>query len=994
MDFLKSVAKHYVRRLSQGEWAKTVFVFPNHRSGVFFSDAVSGQMAVLRRAGRPHVVFGLNVTTLGDLVAKGGGLRIADQVTLRCELYDAYRHIDTSEGAMRFETFYSWAGTIVKDFDDIDKSLASPMNVYRNVREWQELSDDLGHLSDNQREAIERYWKIVFTEEETAFGEKRMVHKRFVDAYGRMEALYAAFRKQLEEKRLAYPGMLYRRAAEGDTRWDDDGRRYVFIGFCLLTNAEQAIMRRLQKAGRAEFFWDYEPWMLEPSAAKDVHSAGFAVAQWVEKFPAPHGYVPPRATPRYAQEVRLLKTTYSQSQASVVAATVLRGFTDKDATAAERRARAAEDHKRSVIVITDEQMLLPVLSVIPSDVVRSLNVTMGYSLRYSNVSGLVHLMADLQSGMNQRRSRTGEPAFNSQVALSALRHPYVVAIDGLEPTRDAARSLIDNNVSFVTPAELGDLALTRRILRHVEPAEVADYATGVLEAVLSHFAHEQGAVMDRETIWEALKVARRMPSVVGIVMDDISNPRLMMHILCSMIDQQKVDFQGMPLGGLQLMGILETRAVDFDNVIILDMVDGNWPRTTTGTETMIPMTIRRNNGMLTTEEVDSTYNYYFYRLKSRAKRLTILQPTEGSQSRPTEQSRYVMQMRMLDRLEIEEISTQRSIRLRQPEAIAVDKGTVRDMMRGCTTISPTSLSKYIECGLRFFFSDIARIDVDEEITDEADNRHLGIIYHHVMERLYTAAGQTTAGKLLSEEFLRQAAADKKGLSSLIMEGFRLAMRNDQLKTEDDLNGRNIVTFSVILRLVTQTLASEKPGTTVEATEENVQMPFRLDDGRVITLKGIIDRQHQEPDGEGQLFVTDYKTGAVGKDGKLSIANLDELFVPKKHKEVKAATQVMTYCHILRHGGHPNGGKEKRDMVPYVLSAVGLHKKDHGMANRTVAIGDTKNKHRLVYSGETADEFDRLLSATINEIFDESVPFQQTENSDSCKNCDYRHICKR
>lgn len=994
MDFLKSVAKHYVRRLSQGEWAKTVFVFPNHRSGVFFSDAVSGQMAVLRRAGRPHVAFGLNVTTLGDLVAKGGGLRIADQVTLRCELYDAYRHIDTPEGAMRFETFYSWAGTIVKDFDDIDKSLASPMNVYRNVREWQELSDDLGHLSDNQREAIERYWKIVFTEEETAFGEKRMVHKRFVDAYGRMEALYAAFRKQLEEKRLAYPGMLYRRAAEGDTRWDDDGCRYVFIGFCLLTNAEQAIMRRLQKAGRAEFFWDYEPWMLEPSAAKDVHSAGFAVAQWVEKFPAPHGYVPPRATPRDAQEVRLLKTTYSQSQASVVAATVLRGFTDKDATAAERRARAAEDHKRSVIVITDEQMLLPVLSVIPSDVVRSLNVTMGYSLRYSNVSGLVHLMADLQSGMNQRRSRTGEPAFNSQVALSVLRHPYVAAIDGLEPTRDAARHLIDNNVSFVTPAELGDLALTRRILRHVEPAEVADYATDVLEAVLSHFAHEQGAVMDRETIWEALKVARRMPSVVGIVMDDISNPRLMMHILCSMIDQQKVDFQGMPLGGLQLMGILETRAVDFDNVIILDMVDGNWPRTTTGTETMIPMTIRRNNGMLTTEEVDSTYNYYFYRLKSRAKRLTILQPTEGPQSRPTEQSRYVMQMRMLDRLEIEEISTQRSIRLRQPETIAVDKGTVRDMMRGCTTISPTSLSKYIECGLRFFFSDVARIDVDEEITDEADNRHLGIIYHHVMERLYTAAGQTAAGKLLNEEFLRQAAADKKGLSSLIMEGFRLAMRNDQLKTEDDLNGRNIVTFSVILRLVTQTLASEKPGTTVEATEENVQMPFRLDDGREITLKGIIDRQHQEPDGEGQLFVTDYKTGAVGKDGKLSIANLDELFVPKKHKEVKAATQVMTYCHILRHGGHPNGGKEKRDMVPYVLSAVGLHKKDHGMANRTVAIGDTKNKHRLVYSGETADEFDRLLSATINEIFDESVPFQQTENSNSCENCDYRHICKR
>lgn len=994
MDFLKSVAKHYVRHLPQDEWDKTVFVFPNHRSGVFFADAVSGQMAVLRRAGRPHVIFGLNVTTLGDLVAKGGGLRIADQVTLRCELYDAYKQIDDQGVGMRFETFYSWAGTIVKDFDDIDKSLASPMNVYRNVREWQELSDDLGHLSDNQREAIERYWKIVFTEEETALGDKRMVHKRFVDAYGRMEALYSAFRKQLEAKRLAYPGMLYRKAAEGDTRWDDDSRRYVFIGFCLLTNAEQAIMRRLQKAGRAEFFWDYEPWMLEPSVAKDIHSAGYAVAQWVGKFPAPDGYAPPRATPRDAQEVRLLKTTYSQSQASVVAATVLQSFTDKDATTKERRARAAEDHKRSVIVITDEQMLLPVLSVIPSDVVRSLNVTMGYSLRYSNISGLARLMADLQGGMNQRKRGVGETAFSSQVVLSVLRHPYVAAVDGLEPTRAAARRLIDNNVSFATPAELGDLALTRRILRRVEPAEVADYATGVFESILSHFAREQGAVMDRETIWEALKVARRMPSVVGMVVDDISNPRLLMHILCSMIDQQKVDFQGMPLGGLQLMGILETRAVDFDNVIILDMVDGNWPRTATGTETMIPMTIRRNNGMLTSEEIDSTYNYYFYRLKSRAKKLTILQPSESPMSKPTEQSRYVMQMQMVDGQKIEEISTQRNIRLRQTEAIEVDKSQVGDMMRRCTRISPTSLSEYIDCGLKFFFRRVACIDVDDEITDEADSRELGLIYHHVMERLYSAATPTATGKLLSEEFLRRAAADRRGISNLILEGFRLTMHNDQLKTEDDLNGRNIVTFNVILRLVTQTLESEKPGTLVEQTEEKVQMPFRLDDGREITLKGTIDRQHMEPDGGGRLFVADYKTGAAGNNGKLSITSLNELFAPDKHKSVKAATQVMTYCHILRHGGRPDGTKEKREMVPYVLSVKNLHEKDHGMANRTVLIGDRNHKERLVYSSETADEFDRLLSAVINEIFDESIPFRQTEDSNSCKICDYRHICKR
>lgn len=989
MDFLKSVAKYYIRQLPLEEWSRTVFVFPNHRSSVFFSDAVSRQLSVLKRAGRPHIIFGLNISTIGDLLLSGGGLRVADQVTLRCELYDTYRKMDREGEPMRFETFYSWAGIIINDFEDLDKSLANPGAVYRNVTEWQKLSDDLSYISDSQRKAIEDFWNIEFTEEETPMGEKRKVHKRFVEAYGRMEELYSKFRDRLRLKGLAYTGMIYRDAAEGvgGSAWDDGRKRYVFIGFSLLSRAEEAIMGRLAKAGRADFLWDYEPWMLERGEGDDIHGAGYAVAQWVKKFPAPFGFKPPRATPACRQRVRLITTTYPQSQASVVASTILASCTDPQATDEQRKTASRTDFKRSVIVITDEQMLLPVLSVIPSDIVGNINVTMGYELRYTNISGLVHLMGDAQSGRNNR-TYGGRRMVSAQVALSVLRHPYVVEADGKDETRAAIKELIRNNRNFVDPTAppLASLPLTSKILRAATPAEATDYATGVLEATLEHFAHKEGAALDRETIWEALKVARRLSKVVEMVADDMTDARLLMHILCSMIDQQKVDFQGMPLGGLQLMGILETRAVDFDDVTVLDMVEGNWPKKPQAAETMIPTVIRRGNGMPTADERDSTYNYYFYRLKSRAKRLTLIQPQMLNNSQPSQQSRYVMQMRMLRGQEIEELSAQKSVCAKQTPAIEVDKSRIRELMNGCTRISPSSLSDYVECGLKFFFSRVLKIGVEDEISEEADDRQLGSIYHGVMEALYKVA-EGSKGTVLTQDFLRKAAREPR-LTDTIMSEFAKIMKNDDLRTEADLGGRNILTFSVIKQLVKRTLQTEEPDTVVTATEQVVKMPMPLANGREVLLNGTIDRMHMLKS-DGQLYVADYKTGSVDTSSSqnMTIKDTADLFDQAKHDKLKALMQVMTYCYILRHGCGV-----RCDMTPYVLFVRLLHLPDGGRDKRTAT--NTATSGKLVYGGETEQEFDRLLEAKINEIFDESVPFTQCKDTGACGFCDYRDICRR
>lgn len=988
MDFLKSVAKHYIRQLPLNEWDKTVFVFPNHRSSVFFTDAVSRQLAVLKRAGKPHVIFGLNTTTLGDLIVGGSGLKVADQVTLRCELYDTYKSTLGDSEPMRFETFYSWAGVIINDFEDIDKNLASAGAIYRNVTEWQKLSDDLSYISDRQREAIEEFWRIEFAEEETAMGDKIKVHRRFIDSYGRMEELYSRFRDRLRVNGLAYTGMIYRDAVENTCAygWDDGEKRYVFIGFCLLSRAEQKIMAKLAKAGRADFFWDYQPWMLEPGESQNIHGAGYAVAKWVEMFPAPRGYKPPRAVTAERQEVRLIKTTYPQNQASIVASEILSSVTRPGITPEERDAASRRDYRRNAIVLTDEQMLLPTLSVIPTDVVGNINVTMGYDLRYTNISGLAHLMADLHSGLNNRR-RDGRTVFSVHVVMAILRHPYVMAVDGKEETRAAVRTLIDRNMSFVSADDevLAPLALTTRIVRTVGPDDVTEYATGVFETVLSHFAHTEGASLDRETIWEALKVARRLKSVIEIVIDDIRETRMLMHILCSMIDQQKVDFKGMPFGGLQLMGILETRAVDFDDLTILDMSEGNWPHSPSGTDTMIPMVIRHNNGLPTSDEKDSTYNYYFYRLKSRAKRLTMIFPTSAGDSHPNIISRYVMQMSMIHGQKIEELSAQGNITLRKPRVIEVDKSTIRDQMTRCTKLSPSSLNDYMNCPLLFFFKNVAQISVDEDITDEADNRILGLIYHGVMERLYKKR-DGEKGKVLTREFIDKTADDNEALDALLMSEFAKVLKNDNLRTVRDLGGQNILAFNILRKMVKQTLRTEIPNTVVVGTEMKVNgLPIKLPNGRTVNLKGTIDRQHYEPDADGILFVADYKTGKVEK---LQISSLDELFAPKSHSAVKAIMQVMTYCYMLRHACGVKG-----EMAPYVLSIKDLYTNDGN--SRKVTMKKDKESGLLIYSGDIEKQFENLLTDKISEIFDEGIPFTQCDDDGKiCPSCDFRHICGR
>lgn len=1028
-SFLSSVARYYLDLLTQDEWERTVFVFPNHRSSVFFSNALCSLLGETEPAGSHKVIFGLRVTTFGDLLRKGQDLSVADQVTLRCELYRAYKEVtsrthgqqengsDSGSHPVRrhdFESFYSWAGIIANDFSDIDKSLVEPVKIYSNITSLQQLSDEMDYLSDRQRKAIEDFWHILFEEKVDAMGEKRLVHRRFIEDFRLMDDLYNTFRANLLANGLVYPAMLLRMAAENpsDWKWDEDGVRYAFVGFSLLSPAEEVVMRRLAHAHsedgrpRADFFWDYQDDMLKEPEGVGKHGAGYAIRRWATDpdFKAPSGFTPPSGVAPEQQKIRLIETAYPLSQPSVLAHIL--GHSEDGGNGVH-----------SVVVLPDQQMLLPVMSAIPQSVT-DVNVTMGYELRFAQVSSFARLVADLFNPVWLRlRKDEGGVLFNARVVLSLLRHPYVVRCDGLGPTRKAVSQITKGNVAFVSKDDVSGLSLTTAILNLVPQSvdslpvttaclpvsSLCDALLSVFSCVYNSFAESGERDIDRETIWEALKVIRRLGIVFDLVKDDVSDIRLLLRIMCSMIDQQKVDFQGMPFGGLQVMGILETRAIDFDDVVVLDMIEGAWPPPRQSVDTMIPLFLRNANGMVTPDDVDSTYNYYFYRLMGRARRVTFLRPTAVSGTRQSQLSRYVLQLQKLFGRHIDVVSAQKGIIPQESVPIVVDKRTVEHALR-CAggnddglRISPSGLSDYVTCPMHFYFKRILGLSPDDEINEEADSRQLGLIYHAIMEELYKPRGVVLSQEFIDHQLRR---LDDGRLDSLILDKFSQVMHARKINSPNELNGRNILTFFTIKKIVRLTLATEQPGTTIVDTEERVgRLPFTLPDGRTVILNGSVDRQHISPAPEETYYVADYKTGRVDS---MSVNSLADLFDAKEHKKNKAILQVLMYCYFLR---HKPVNPVTSPMTPYVIKVRALssdmrHVKDWlasgGVANpdRLPILGSKKSGEVLVYAGSVESEFERLLAEKIGEIFNLDIPFVQVSDPDSCKNCDFNKICRR
>ncbi|MBR6252069.1 MAG: PD-(D/E)XK nuclease family protein [Bacteroidales bacterium] len=955
MPFLKSVAQYYLDRHAASNWSDLMFVFPSHRAGVLFMNELRNELKL-----RQKTIFGVNTTTITEFLASRSNLMVADDITLAFELFQVYR--DIYDANADFESFYNWARTFIGDFDDIDKYLIDAEDIFANAFDLERLVDKYTYLTENQKKAIEEFWHVTFERGTHADSEK----SEFVQLYEKLHTIYTEFRKRLQQKGLAYSGVIYRNVADNLVdAFPDDGVRYAFVGFNALTRAEEKMFTFFRTATRADFFWDYTPQMLVPIVPGDEHGPGRFVRKYVEQYPSPAGYRLPQ--PQEQPKITVTSFAYPQGQLNFVHENLQNNY---------------DGGTRFAVVLTDENMLLGVLSAMP-DNVRQVNVTMGYPIKMTPLYGLLDLLRRLQSDVYVRHTADGDIAFYHTCVLSILQHPTVLYLCGDEQIGALRKAITKSNAIWIKPDFFAENELLKTIFQPVEAANLLKYLLSIYEHIYTNL--QESDQLQRECSYAIISAIRIFEAQVVKAGVDISSVDMLFGMVDCVVASKTVDFCGMPHAGLQVLGILETRALDFDNLIILDLNEGVFPKNVVS-PSFIPYNLRLGFGLPTHEHQDSIFSYYFFRLIQRAKNVHLLYSTSISGDRVGE-SRFLLQLRHEFKIDIENRVSSNTISQYEQGAVTINKTPeILQLMRAkLDHISPTSIINYISCPVKFFFSRVYKIGSPDDVLEELDNRMIGLIFHSVMENVYKLGNRQFpihVTKDLAEEIGRDGEIER-----LTLEGFGEQLTKNKKFRKEDLQGRNILLYNAIVDYAKKMVDIDaKQGVTIIAAEKKVEIPIKLANGDTIKLIGNIDRIHEC---DGIIYVCDYKTGS---DKNFSFADVDELFTSEKVADSKAILQTLLYSYMLC---NDDQSPFADDMKLRIYKVKDLPKNGDGV---TLQLGESrsKDKHEFTYH-EVREEFEKRLSGCLSEIFDATVPFVQCAEKQaekSCKYCDFVNICGR
>lgn len=1012
-EFLKSVANYYCDHYEPKKWKDITFVFPSHRACVFFRQVLSEVVAE-----RNLTIFGARTITFDDLIALKAQnlkhpLRKADNVAMAFELYEAYCRIVKQrlgeELNVDFARFYTWAAMFLGDFDDVDKYMVNPREIFTTVLEYNELSDDLSHFSEEQRKAVATLWKITFDKHTeidfTADGQQienvKYCHTRFVDTYRLLYNLYIEFNKALEQQGMAYTGRLYREVAmayaNGDIAESEDAH-YAFVGFNALTQSEIDIFKYLNsKEERASFFWDYTPQMLEPIIAPKINEYGVQVGEseleygpgrfirsFINKFKAPSDYQLPTFERSDEDKINIYLYAYPQGQMDRVS----KFLADK-----KIYSDCLTTTPRTAIVLTDENMLLPVISSLPqNDSNLKINVTMGYPLKFSQVYGLVDLLKRLHV---ERRIESGSnTSYYYRLVMPILQHPCITRLCGTEIVGNLVNKIVKDNIVRINSDMFVDNELLKYIFSDIRACDVANYMKHIFRQIAQCDDCDE---ISRECATKIVQIANRFGDVLAQYSNDLgtngTDLKVVLAMFSSLVSGQTVDLLGEPLGGLQIMGILETRTVDFDNIIVMDLNDGIFPKKNSAM-TFLPYVIRQGFGLPTHEFQDSIFSYYFFRLIHRAKHIDLLysETTDADRQGP---SRFLQQIKYeydMPNREVVVVHNSRSGEYERnvdsiektPEVLVL----LSERFNGSDErhqLSPTAIVNYIKCPIYFYIANVMRIDDADEVIEEADMRVLGNIFHGTMENLYKAF----IGKQMTRtdrDLIRQKPTY---IEETILKNFGKSLNNneDSIRSKADLFGRNILNYNIVFRMVSEMLKNDHD-VFIDGLEKKLSLdkPIKIGQNKVM-IGGVIDRLHREVCSNDKLehtFILDYKTGkSEDLNYKKDKSDLvDSLFEKDKNK---AILQTMIYAYILY---------QKNPQKRYSLAVIYLKEL---MKSGTLDYAFCINGEPLVYDTELNSIFSQRLNEFLEEIYSPNKLFSCRDKS-KCNpsngyKCKFYSFCK-
>ncbi len=969
--FLKQVAAHLFE-IHHHNIDKLTLVFPNRRGGVFFINYLNTLVT--------SPMISPEIITINELFSSLSTLHVPDRLSLIFRLYKVY--CETTNSKELFDDFYFWGEMLISDFDQVDKYLVNARDLFTNVTELKEIDARFDDLHEDERELLGNFWKTLSNKEKTPN------QKEFIRLWEDINGVYDKLKATLINEGLAWEGMLYREVVEhhlNNSLSKSEDSQYVFIGFNALNRCEEALFDYLQTAGTASFYWDFDNYYLEDQ----TQEAGLFLRKNIARYPH-KGYLPEcDSLTSLVKSIKTVNIASQVGQAQVAANELLEKFNGE------------LNFDETAVVLCDEELLLPMINSLPENS-HKVNVTMGYPLKMTPAFSLITQLIALQKNV---RKSGNEVSFYNKDVIRVLSHQLVIDIEP-EASRELIDSILTNNSIYLSNSELDKNLIFRMLF--VAPQEIialSDYFLGIIKVIFVRWQQKGGeespddlfsqntkaevenSAIYREYLYQTWLAVNQLRDILVndghkvFESDNFISKEAFFRFLLQYISGLTIPFEGEPLEGLQIMGILETRTLDFKNLIILSMNDGIMPKITSS-GSFIPYNLRRVFGLPTIEEQNAMYAYYFYRLLQRAENVTLVYDSGANGMFTGEKSRYLYQLQLESPFHISETNMVFNVEHIVVKPISIGKDVavmakLEDYLNGKKPLSPSAIDKYLTCPLQFYFRYSAGLDEPDEISEEVDAMIFGNLFHNAMENIY----RPYIGKMVSYKDIEVILENQVLIDATIIESFRSVYFKGLKKDEKVLiTGRNWLIYEVVKKYVNQLLAVDLKRSPFEIAglEKKVRTTILINNStQNITIGGTIDRLDRI--GES-IYILDYKTGKA----ELSFPLLISLFDKENKTRNKAAFQTLVYSYIL-HKNQPEIGA----IHPGIYSLRGIFEEEFNPALRSKEIGIIPVEF-ISISGQ----FETLFIQLLEEIFNQSIPFTQTTNEDHCKICSYRQICRR
>ena len=951
--FLQAVAQDIYHRFGD-DLSRTAVIFPGKRAGLWMD------RYLYEYAGHP--LWSPSYVTIDDLFGSLSTLNKESQIRIVCLLHEIFCRLTHSSETL--DDFYHWGELMLADFDDIDKNCVEAERLFVNLSNIKDIENQFEFLTPDQRKLLSQFFSGLHSDTQ-----QTELKKRFIELWQVMGDIYRELRTILQAKGMAYEGMLYRDGIEHFDASRLTYDHYIIVGFNVLNRVEQKLFDQLKESGKALFYWDYDHYYYDNAQ----HEAGTFVRENIVHYGNALEDGELYDNLRHLPEITYISASTDNAQARYLNTWIKEHLTERE--------------EETAVVLCNEDIVQPALHALPNDKVKDVNITMGFKLTQTTPYTLLNAYLNLHiKGFDETQ---GMHTLSEVTTL--LSHPYILQ---LYPESELLRNeLLHSKRVYIdtTTYTYQSQSLKELLTYPSDNKSLLSTLSSLISGAGRMFATSMGQELHTTQLAEEalFQMHRTIENFKTLIEDGTLRiaSKTLVRLMQRVMTPMSIPFHGEPAIGLQVMGVLETRNLDFRHLILLSANEGKLPKAS-HESSFIPYNLREAFGMNSIQRQNAVYAYYFYRMIQRAEKVTIVYNNGTDGLSKQEPSRFIMQLQVefpgkLSAWELHSPSQAKGTLEITIEQTTETRHKLQEHFRyepnkrPIFRLSPSTLNDYLDCRLRFYLKHVEGLNPPEEVNADVDVAALGTIFHKSAELAYERL--TERGDIINGADIETLLKEKKLIDGFVDEAFRTEFFHSESNVPLKYNGTQLIVRHVICSYLRQLLTIDKRRTPFKyiASEKKIRSVYPINSHGTqldILLGGTIDRIDSKVNESGREVtrILDYKTGGSLK----KLSNISELFLRDKPRD-GYVFQAFYYSYLM--------SQEYDCIAPSLLF----------MRNTSDA---TFEPHILIDQHPVEDfsiyqeQFGKLLHETIEEIFNSDIPYTATTNKEACKYCKFTSLC--